>query len=552
MLIDARSVSDGHIVRGDVCIVGAGAAGISIARVLQQARPGGRRLRVIVLESGSFQPNRATQALYRGRNVGRAYFPLDGCRVRTFGGSTQRWGGWCRALDEEDFEQRDWIPGSGWPIAYRDLEPYYHEARRLCELVVTQGEIDHGPPLPRRPRLPIADPRLRTVVYQFSPPTRFGQAYRQDLARAEGTQVYLSANVVGFEGGAHGGPITAARVRTLEGRAFRVEACLFILAAGGIENPRLLLASHETRPAGLGNEHDLVGRYFMEHLHVRLGCFVPTDQATNLSFYVEGRRSVRRPLGAFALAPAVRRAQALGGFSAVFLPPSRRSAAATLHHQAQRNQPWALHAASIARGGALGFALRVVDKIVRDVRETGNLSWYGMPIGPGRCVYEVMGRGEQTPLRESRVMIERERDPLGVPSVVLDWRVNPCDFKSITTSLETIGSVLAASGVGELHLPRDPDAAWASRITGSWHHMGTTRMHRDPRFGVVNADGRVHSVPNLYVTGSSVFPTGGYANPTLTILAAALRLADHVVDRFAREALAASDRVIGSTTAPMV
>jgi choline dehydrogenase-like flavoprotein len=535
VLRDARSVPDGAIVQGDVCIVGAGAAGISIARALQHTRPGGHALRVVLLESGAFQPRRATQALYRGRNVGRDYFPLDGCRVRTFGGSTQRWGGWCRALDEEDFAQRDWVPGSGWPIGAADLLPYYCQARALCELAVTEGEIDHGPPLPGRPRLPVKDPSLRTVVYQFSPPTRFGQTYRQDLVSADATQLFLSANVVGLEGGAHGGPVTAAQVRTLEGRAFRVEARVFILAAGGIENPRILLASHVTRPAGLGNEHDLVGRYFMEHLHVRLGCFMPTRRDTNLSFYVEGRRSVRRPLGALTLSAAERRERHLAGFSAVFLPPSRRSVAATLRHQARLNHPWGLHAASIARAGGLGFALRVVDKAVRDIRETGTLSWYGVPIGPGRYVYEIMGRGEQTPLRDSRIMIERERDPLGVPKVILDWRVNPCDLESMTTNLAVIGQALARTGVGEIHLPDDPHGAWASRITGSWHHMGTTRMHRDPRCGVVDADGRLHSVPNLYVTGSSVFPTGGYANPTLTILAAALRLADHVSERLARE-----------------
>lgn len=535
MLTDARSVADGTVIKGDVCIVGAGPAGISIARALERTRPGGRALRVVLLESGAFQPHRATQALYRGRNVGREYFPLDGCRVRAFGGSTQRWGGWCRALDEEDFSQRDWVPGSGWPIAAADLLPYYCQARALCELAVTEGEIDHGPPLPRRPRLPIRDPSLRTVVYQFSPPTRFGQAYRRDVVSSDATQLFLSANVADLEGGAYGGPVTAAQVRTLAGTGFRVEARAFILAAGGIENPRILMASRATRPGGLGNEHDLVGRYFMEHLHVRLGCFVPTRRDTNLSFYVEGRRSVRRPLGALTLNAAARRERGLAGFSAVFLPPSRRSVTATLDHQARLTDPWGLHAASIARAGGLGFALRVVDKALRDIRESGSLSWHGIPIGPGRDVYEIMGRGEQTPLRDSRVMIERERDPLGMPRAVLDWRINPCDLESMTTSLAGIGDVLARTGIGRIQLPDDPHGTWASRITGSWHHMGTTRMHADPRCGVVNADGRVHSVPNLYVTGSSVFPTGGYANPTLTILAAALRLADHVSERLTRE-----------------
>ncbi len=499
-------------------------------------------MQIVLLESGSLQPHRATQALYQGRNVGREYFPLDGCRVRTFGGSTQRWGGWCRCLDDDDFQQREWVPDSGWPISQRDLAPYYREARMLCHLAVSQDEIDRGPPLPHRPRVSVSDPALRTIVYQFSPPTRFGQAYRQDLAQSENTHVVLSANVVRLDGGVHGGPVTAAVVRTLKGTGFRVEARRFILAAGGIENARLLLASHATRSAGLGNEHDLVGRYFMEHLHVRLGCFLPTDRDANLSFYIEGRRSVRRPLGAFTLSPDARRARALAGFSAALLPPNRRSVAATLRRQAKRRHPWGLHAASIARAGGVGFALRVIDKAVRDIRETGLLTWYGLPVGPGRNVYEIMGRGEQTPWRDSRVMIERTQDELGMPRVALDWRVNPRDLESMTGNLEAIGAVLARAGIGTVHLPDDPVGAWAARITGSWHHMGTTRMHRDPRQGVVDANGRVHSVPNLYVTGSSVFPTGGYANPTITILAVALRLADHVVQCFARDWTLSLDR----------
>src|SRR5215472_737697 len=227
MLVDARAVPDGDTVRGDVCIVGAGAAGISIARVLQEARPGGHSLQIVLLESGSFLPHHATQALYRGRNVGREYFPLDGCRVRTFGGSTQRWGGWCRSLDDDDFEVRDWVPDSGWPISQDDLTPHYCEARRLCQLAVSRDELDRGPPLPRRPRVSVSDPDLRTIVYQFSPPTRFGLTYRRDLADSENTRVVLSANVVALDGGVHGGPVTAAVVRTLGGNAFRVKARRF-------------------------------------------------------------------------------------------------------------------------------------------------------------------------------------------------------------------------------------------------------------------------------------------------------------------------------------
>jgi choline dehydrogenase-like flavoprotein len=530
VLSDARSVPADTVVRGDVCIIGAGPAGISMARAMR-----GQALRVVLLESGSFWPHPAAQALYEGHNVGRHYFPLDGCRVRTFGGSTQRWGGWCRSLDEDDFHPRPWVPGSGWPIGRQDLARHYRRARELCQLVVTEGEIDAGPPLPGRPRLPLTHTGLTTVVYQFSPPTRFGQTYRADLARANSVHVYLFANVVGLEGGEHGGPITAARVRTLAGTGFRVEAKVFVLATGGIENPRLLLASHDARPAGVGNENDLVGRFFMEHLHVRLGCFVPSRADTDLSLYVEGLRNVRRPLGALTVAPAARRAQHLYGFTAVFFPPSRWPVRYVLHRQGQSRDPWSLHAASISYGGVLGFGLRVMDGAIRHAYQAQAAFAAPLPWRPpGRQVYEIMGRGEQTPLPDSRVILGRDRDALGMPRVALDWRIAPGDLSSITTSLQAIGRSLQATGLGRVHLPNNLQDGWANRITGSWHHMGTTRMDADPRLGVVDAQCRVHSVPNLYIAGSSVFPTGGYANPTLTIIALALRLADHIVRRLTR------------------
>jgi choline dehydrogenase-like flavoprotein len=528
MLIDGRTIPADTVIDTDVCIVGAGAAGISLARAL-----GGESCRVVLLESGTAWPRPKTQALCRGRNVGREYFALDGCRVRTFGGSTQRWGGWCRALDTDDFTARPWISESGWPFDRDELDPYYREARKLSQLVVTRGDIDHGPPIPRRPRLAVP-PELQTIMYEFSPPTRFGQAYGGDLARADNVTVYLSSNVVALDGAAHGAPVTVAVVRTLEGREWRVRSRVYVLATGGIENPRILLASRNTRPEGLGNEHDLVGRYFMEHVHVRLGCFVPARGDANLSLYVQGRRSVRRPLGALTLTTAERRARHLYGFSAALFPPRQRAVANVLHHQAQLQPPWMMHGVSIARAGVLGFGLRVIDKLVRTALEAGSgrvflhtepqTTPHATPV-----VYEIMGRGEQTPLRDSRVTILPERDRLGMPIVQLDWRVNPADLRNIRESLEVIGRGLAACGAGRVYLPDDPDAAWAERIMGSWHHMGTTRMHPDPRHGVVNADGRMHSAPNVFVTGSSVFPTGGFANPTLTIVALALRMKDTVL-----------------------
>jgi choline dehydrogenase-like flavoprotein len=551
MLIDSRTIPADAVIETDLCIVGAGAAGITIARALR-----GVACRVLVLESGTEWPALRTQALYRGPNIGRRYFPLDGCRVRAFGGSTHRWGGWCRALDADDFVARPWVAESGWPFGREEVAQYYPEARQLLELAVTSGDIDHGPPIPERPRLALPA-ELRTVMYEFSPPTRFGRLYRNDLARAANVSVYMAANVVALEGGEHGGPMTAVRVRTLAGREWRVRAQVFVLATGGIENPRLLLASRDACPDGLANEHDLVGRYFMEHLHVPLGCFVPARPESNLSLYVEGGRGARRPLGALTVAPAERRARELYGFSAVFFPPRRRAVARVLRRQVRARPGWGLHGLSIARAGAIGFELRVVDKLNRMAREAaanrtfprlvrGGASTPRLSLRELPPVYELMGRGEQTPLWDSRVSLRAERDPIGVPVVQLDWRVNPADLRNIRRSLGAIAAGLAASGAGTVSMPDVADDVWAERIVGSWHHMGTTRMHPDPRHGIVDATCRAHAVPNLFVTGSSVFPTTGFANPTLTIIAMALRLAAELT----REMQSLAPAVTGTASNP--
>jgi len=533
MLIDGRTVADDHVVDTDICIVGAGAAGIPLALALR-----GQPCRVVLLESGTERPEPKTQALYRGPNTGREYFTLDGSRVRTFGGSTHRWGGWCRALDAVDFTARPWVAESGWPFGLDELEEYFRQARALCQLPVTNGDLDHGPPLPGRPRLPVA-PHLQTILYEFSPPTRFGPTYRADLARGDNLTVYLSANVVALEGGEHGGPARTALVRTIDGHQWRVRSRAFVLAAGGIEIPRILLASRDARPEGLGNENDLVGRYFMEHLHIRLGCFVPVRADANLSLYTEGRRSVRRPVGALCVARGEREARQLYGLSATLLRPQHREVRRVLDRQSRLRPPWTLHGMSIARAGTVGFGLRVIDKVIRTALNARSVAPSRNP-NARPPVYEIMARGEQTPLRDSRVTILPERDPLGMPIAQLEWRVNPADFQNMRKSLETIGLGLAASGAGVIYLPDDPEATWAERIMGSWHHIGTTRMHTDPRLGVVDADCRLHSVPNVFVTGSSVFPTGGFANPTLTIIALALRVRDAVMKHVRDQALRAT------------
>jgi choline dehydrogenase-like flavoprotein len=259
MFTDARTIPAGTTLTADVCTVGAGAAGISIARELAHSP-----LDVCLLESGGLEYDLDTQQLYRGRSVGFPYFPLEIARLRFFGGTTNHWGGASRPLDDSDFEARDWVPHSGWPFRREALDPYYRRAHGVLELGPYAYDAGSWTTDERRP-LRFEGESLRSAVLQQSPPTRLGQVYREELRRARNIRTCLNANLLEIETAPTGGPVTRLRVASLERNEFYVEARAYVLATGGIENPRLLLLSRRADPAGLGNEHDLVGRFCMDH-----------------------------------------------------------------------------------------------------------------------------------------------------------------------------------------------------------------------------------------------------------------------------------------------
>ncbi|MGH7564021.1 MAG: FAD-dependent oxidoreductase, partial [Gemmatimonadota bacterium] len=258
MLIDARELPDATEIDSDVCIVGAGAAGITIARELA-----GTPLRVCLLESGGLEFDPEIQALYSGENVGFPYYDADKFRLRFFGGTTNHWQGVCRPLDPIDFEARDWVPGSGWPIGRADLEPYYARAQTICQL----GPLDYRVSTWRTEgAAPFALPErwIESRVFQQSPPTRFGQTYRDEIRDAANVRAYLHANVIEIEADSPPPSIRRMRLACLTGIRFTARARWYVLATGAVENARLLLASRRDVPEGLGNVHGWVGRTFME------------------------------------------------------------------------------------------------------------------------------------------------------------------------------------------------------------------------------------------------------------------------------------------------
>ena len=263
MFIDARKLPQDSRLTADLAIIGAGPAGITLARSMI-----GRATRVCLVEAGGTALDGPTQALYEGENVGIEY-PLAGSRLRYFGGSSNHWGGWCLTLHPIDLEQRDWLPDSGWPLGFDELQRYYEAASVIVEVSPARfsdrvyWQEKTGEDLREMP-----SGRMDLAFIQFSPPTRFGQRYGDELKAAANIDVLLNANVTNIGATQDGQSVQRLDIATLNGLRHRVDAKAFVLATGGLENPRLLLLSNDVLPAGLGNQHDLVGRYFMEHPHL--------------------------------------------------------------------------------------------------------------------------------------------------------------------------------------------------------------------------------------------------------------------------------------------
>jgi len=521
MFVDARTVPDGSLIEADVCIVGAGAAGITIARELRAAWS----LRIALLESGGFTPDPATQSLYAGEIHGRPYFPLESARTRHFGGTTNEWAGECRPLDALDFEQRDWVPDSGWPFGLAHLLPFYEKAQSVCQLgpfAYTAADWHEEGVRP----IAVHGERIRSYAFHYSPPTRFGEVYRDDVARATNITAYLGANAVDLETLTPPDQVSGVRVACLSGSGFRVKARVFILAAGGIENARLLLLANSVQHAGLGNSRDQVGRYFMEHLYLDRAATILAREGSISDFYTSGHWSGgRRVRGILGLSPELQRREGLTNYCAVLDEEPPRWA----------SRIWRSLLSVLRRGQVRAGALAPLRTRIELTRTAvaARLNIAGRE--PSVRRYLVKNVMEQAPNPESRIVLGPDRDQLGCPRVVLRWRLTAIDKRTAHRAHEILEEDLERAGIGRLRsaLGKEGDP-WPSTLRGARHHMSTTRMHTDPRRGVVDADCRVHGIANLYIAGSSVFPTSGSANPTLTVVALALRLAEHVRHRLVR------------------
>lgn len=538
MIADASDFEPGRCLEADLCIVGGGAAGIALALQFEH-----RAKTVLLLEAGGPRPSEAAQANLDGSVADvRAHPPLKTFRRRVFGGATAIWGGRCVPFDPMDFAARPWMQAPSWPIGYADILAYYEQASLLCEAGDFAYTAGGAFPLGMRPVLAGFHGAHFTdaSIERFSCPTRFAARYGRRLRRAANIQVILHACVIEIRTAPGGASVAGLRISGTDGRMLHARAKNYVLAAGGLEVPRLLLASRDHHPNGLGNAHDQVGRCYMTHLAGTIGQVFPGAdrekpfhgyEISDDGIYCRRRFAVReaaqRSLGTGNFVARLHHpapgdpAHRTGALSAVFLArpfigyeyaKNLRAAGGT------RPVEWFSHARNVALDPASVAAL-FRQWLVR--RALAPRKYPSLVVHPRAGPYSLDFHAEQAPNPESRVILRHDHDALGLQKLHVAWRASNVDRHTLRASFAALATDFAESACATLRY--DP-AELASVGAYGGHHIGTARMSLSPRQGVVNGDGRAHDISNLFIAGSAVFPTSSQANPTLTVVALAVRL----------------------------
>lgn len=534
--IDANEFPSESRIDTDICIVGAGAAGITIANELD-----GDSRSVCLIESGGYRPDEETQSLYNFENMGYPIRENFMSRARYFGGTCNLWAGRAMKLSPIDLSVRSWIPYSGWPLTFADLDRYYCRSENILGLPSFErfSNISMLPGVDSKEAALFDDDQLQSVVALWGRRAlRFGSAYRSVIKKSVNITTYLNSNVTEILLNDSGSSVVALAATTLGGKRLTVSAKSFVLACGGLENARLLLVSRSCQSGGVGNGYDVVGRYYMDHPRAIVGR-VRLHKPSNLPYLAGSPVSDGTVQVGIGLSEDIQRdEQLLNGY--VTLEPQ-------LSEFAEKRYETSIDLMKILlRRGYAGNRFRFSRANLSQMREMIYL------LTPKEVVPHALYRSyvflkrnlkkhgsiknltiinycEQAPNPSSRVYLSESRDPLNVNSLVLDWKIGEEEGRVVTRLHELLGKRLQESGVGVL----ENSAAEAGTLsfTDASHHIGTTRMSEDPKTGVVDKNCKVHGVSNLFIAGSAVFPTAGHANPTLTIVALALRLADHIKAR---------------------
>lgn len=522
--------ADTSLVDTDLCIVGTGPAGLSIANEFAH-----ENVRVLLLEGGGFDEEPETQSLYQIESAGGPRkIDQSAIRSRGLGGSSRIWTGRCAPFDQTDFEKRPWIGYSGWPLSRSDIDPYLERAGQALglgpncfdESLWSQFRVN-------RPLPPLNDKLLRPMFWQFSRSPRNQKTsvdFGRDLtnSKAENVQILLHANLTHINTSADGKRVESVDVQTLGGKSARIQSKALALCCGGVENARLLLASNRTVPQGLGNQNDLVGRFLMDHTDTKIWDLDEVSAQKLLSrfgiYWLDRLRDRHVFLHGIGLSQEIQKKDRLLNCHAYIdqfgvadddpwstaLRMVRTLRSRNLSDESRQDARLLLQKSpEIARG------------VYRRLKHRPQLQ--------RAQKYELHFILEQKPDPLSRVTLSTDsRDALGMPLSRIDWIISGLERATARKMALLLHGEFGRLGLPAPDVPSwlDDDAEWIARCGEKAHPTGTTRMAVSAQVGVVDENCQVHGIEGLFVSGSSVFPTSGAANPTLMIVAISLRLSD--------------------------
>jgi choline dehydrogenase-like flavoprotein len=533
----------------DVCIVGTGPAGTTVANELA-----GSGLRVAMLESGRLRPTQHGDALRRVTSEG--IFIKDYSRERVLGGASTTWAGLSSPLDACDLAQRAYLRESDWPIEHAELMSLYAQAAEryrfpALEMFGANGPRSFGAMRKKGALQPTWSRVEEKVFLAASEPQNFGREFRALFDSSE-LDVWLDATLVELDGERDGSRVREGVVRSSGGREARLRARVFVIATGGIENACLLLRSKTPWKQGLGNEHDQVGRWMMNHPKNYRGILElarPVDSApyffgclhqgfagyAGLRLPEDVQREQKLLNSYIRLEPLFPWSDNRGVESLVLLvkksnffrrwKEKRAGEVVELRDYSETGDDSDLQN---ERKNAAGW-LALTGEIVRNAPSVAAYAHSRLvrrrkpPIQRARLRNFI----EMEPDPENRVVLGEERDAYGQPRAIVRHRCTERDQRSLLALHEALVDDFTRAGIGTLHTDLATAKPWPIDQDAS-HHMGTTRMGRNPKTSVADANGRVHSVENVYMAGASLFPTSGCANPTFTIVALSIRLARHL------------------------
>ena len=523
MFISTENLESAFALECDLCIIGAGAAGITVANELV-----GSGINVVLIEGGGRNFSEQSQSIYQGTTTGHSYEDLEVSRLRFFGGSTNHWAGSCRLLDDIDFEVRDWLPNSGWPIRKKDIEQYYKKSSKYIDV---KYEYFDGSFLKKIRKLKgklIEDPAVVSRVNLSSSPTNFGLKYRAALENSSNVRVLENLNIVDIIEGSDGQNIESISVKSFFQKKGSVRAKIFVLALGGIENARILLNSNQRSSRGVGNEFDVVGRYFMDHPLFE-GIVVFPNKKDNLFPYGGLTLNQESFSLTLELSQKILKEHQLFNLRASFTEVSNfylSEGISTLQYLrwAYEND---IDISNLSQNlGALVSDWKMVLEAI--LRKTAKTSIFDHSDKFGGYLLDCMF--EFPPEKGNRITLKNETDELGLRRVNLHWKFSSEYMEKVYSAMRRISLVIASAGIGRVRNVFEL-ADWErveNELTGYGdHHMGTTRMGNDRRNSVVDKNLKIHGKENMYVLGSSVFPTGGHVTPTTTIVALSIRASDH-------------------------